>query len=180
METAESVLHFWFVEHGKDDWFGGKAEFDKELADRFADTHRAVARGEAWTWRTTPAGRLAEVIVLDQFSRQLHRGSPLAFSSDDMALALAQEAVAGGHDLKLEREQRHFLYMPYMHSESPLVHEEALRLFTALGDAETLKFEQMHIECLRQFGRYPRRNTALGRVSTPEELAYIEGGTGMF
>ncbi len=180
METPRRVLDFWFVEHGRDDWFGGKPEFDKELSDHFAGTHAAVARGEAWRWRATPQGRLAEIIVLDQFSRQLHRGSALAFASDDMALALAQEAVAGGHDQKLERKQRHFLYMPYMHSESLLVHEEALRLFAALGDAETLKFEELHIECLRRFGRYPRRNTALGRLSTPEEIAYIEGGTGMF
>jgi len=180
METPESVLSFWFVEHSKDDWFGGKPEFDKELADRFAPTHLAVSRGEAWMWRTTPQGRLAEIVVLDQFSRQLHRGSPLAFASDDMALALAQEAIAGGDDLRLTGEQRHFLYMPYMHSESLLVHDEALRLFSALGDAELLKFEQMHLECLRQFGRYPRRNTALGRVSTAEEIAYIERGEGMF
>ena len=180
METPESVLDFWFVEHNKDDWFGGKPEFDRKLADRFTETHRAVARGEAWTWRKTPAGRLAEIIVLDQFSRQLYRGSQLAFASDDMALALAQEAVAGGHDLALQGEQRHFLYMPYMHSESLLVHEEALRLFTALGEAEMLKFEELHADCLRRFGRYPRRNAALGRPSTPDEIAYLESGEGMF
>ena len=98
MRTHQDVLKFWFEDHGQADWFGGKPEFDAELAADFADTHAAVARGEAWEWRKTPEGRLAEIIVLDQFSRQLHRKSPLAFASDDMALTLAQEAVAGGHD----------------------------------------------------------------------------------
>jgi uncharacterized protein (DUF924 family) len=173
MRSADDVLNFWFVEHGQKDWFGGGPEFDRKLADRFAETHAAVARGEAWTWRATPEGRLAEIIVLDQFSRQIHRGSPLAFASDDMALALAQEAVAGGHDMGLEPARRRFLYMPYMHSESLLVHEEAMRLFTELGEVETLKFEALHAAVLRRFGRYPRRNAVLGRKSTPEELDYI-------
>jgi uncharacterized protein (DUF924 family) len=180
MEAPQSVLDFWFVEHGRDDWFGGKPEFDRKLAQRFAGTHAAVARGEAWTWRATPEGRLAEILVLDQFSRQVHRGSPLAFASDDMALALAQEAVAGGHDRALEKEQRRFVYMPYMHSESLVIHDEAMRLFTALGDPDTLKFEELHAECLRRFGRYPRRNSVLGRQSTAEEIAYIESGSGLF
>jgi uncharacterized protein (DUF924 family) len=180
MDAPESVLDFWFVEHGRDDWFGGKPEFDRRIAERFAGTHAAVARGEAWTWRTTPVGRLAEILVLDQFSRQLYRGSSAAFASDDMALALGQEAVAGGHDLELDAERRLFIYMPYMHSESLIIHEEAIRLFTALGDPQTLEFEQLHAECLRRFGRYPRRNAALGRESTAEEIAYLESGTGMF
>lgn len=179
MPTPEDILRFWFVEHGRDDWFGGKAEFDARLAGRFADAHPRVAAGEAYGWRLTPEGRLAEVIVLDQFSRQLHRGSPEAFAQDGMALALAQEAVAHGHDLQLAPLQRQFLYMPYMHSESLVIHEEAVRLFTALGDEETLKFELAHLECLRRFGRYPKRNATLGRPSTPGELDYI-AGDGMF
>ena len=116
----------------------------------------------------------------DQFSRQLFRGHPRAFGQDSMALALAQEAVAGGHDRALETARRKFLYMPYMHSESLVIHEETLRLFTALGEEETLKFEIAHADCLRRFGRYPRRNATLGRESTAEELEYIASGTGMF
>ena len=180
MRGAEEVLEFWFVEHGQDDWFGGAAEFDARLAAGFADTHAAVARGEAWKWRRTAPGRLAEIIVLDQFSRQLHRGSPLAFAQDPMALALAQEAVAGGYDMTLDPDRRLFAYMPYMHSESLLIHEEAVRLFTALGKQETLDYELAHVEVLRRFGRYPRRNAALGRQSTPEEIDYMESGEGMF
>ena len=173
MLTAEDVLDFWFVEHGQKEWFGGGPEFDKKLADRFATTHEAVSRGEAWRWRATPEGRLAEIVVLDQFSRQLFRGDRRAFAQDLMALALAQEAVAAGVDRGLEPMQRLFLYLPYQHSESLVVHEEATRLFGELGIAEALDFQKAHVACLERFGRYPRRNAALGRVSTPEEAEYI-------
>jgi len=178
MKTAAQVLSFWFVEHGKEQWFGGGPEFDAKLAASFAETHLAVAAGEAWTWRETAEGRLAEIVVLDQFSRQIHRGTARAFASDPMALALAQEAVAGGHDAGLDQQQRMFLYLPYMHSESLLVHQEALRLFTALGDAEVLKFEHAHLDVLHRFGRYPRRNAALGRASTSAEEAYCASDEG--
>lgn len=178
MKSAEQVLHFWFVEHGQKDWFGGGPEFDARLAAAFTETHLAVAAGEAWGWRGTPEGRLAEIIVLDQFSRQIHRGEARAFASDPMALALAQEAVAGGHDLMLDQQKRMFMYMPYMHSESLVVHEEALRLFSALGIEETLKFEQAHFDLLKRFGRYPRRNAALGRASTSVEAEYCASDEG--
>src|SRR6218665_2808248 len=117
MRTAEDVIRFWFVEHGHDDWFGGKAEFDAALATEFAETHAQVARAEAWQWRATPEGRLAEIIVLDQFSRQLHRGSPEAFAQDKMAVALAQGAIAAGADEAIPMEGQMFLYMPFKHAE---------------------------------------------------------------
>lgn len=180
MTSPDDILNFWFVEHGEPDWFGGKPEFDAILARRFTDTHAAVARGEAAWWRQTPSGRLAEIIVLDQFSRQLHRKQAEAFASDAMALELAQQAVAAGDDMRVEPRRRTFFYMPYMHSESLPVHDEAVRLFERLGDGGTLKFEILHRDCIASFGRYPRRNEALGRISTPEEIAYINSGTGMF
>lgn len=180
LPTPREILDFWFVEHGPRHWFSGAADFDARLAGRFASIHPPIAAGEAFAWRATPEGRLAEIIVLDQFSRQLHRGSPRAFAQDGMALVLAQEAVAGGHDQTLAPKRRIFLYMPYMHSESLPIHDEALRLFTALGDQDTLKYEVLHRDCLRRFGRYPRRNAVLGRPSTPEELDYIASGDGMF
>ncbi|MCS6758497.1 MAG: DUF924 domain-containing protein, partial [Candidatus Devosia euplotis] len=102
MRSAQAVISFWFVEHSKDDWFDGKAEFDAALSERFADTHPHVALGEAWQWRETAEGRLAEIIVLDQFSRQLHRGSSDAFAQDKMALVLAQEAIVAVADQTLE------------------------------------------------------------------------------
>jgi uncharacterized protein (DUF924 family) len=174
MKGPSDVLDFWFVEHGEDDWFGGKAEFDAKLAERFTETHARVAIGEAFTWRTGADGRLAEIIVLDQFSRQLYRGSSRAFEQDPMALTLSQEAVTQGLDTALEPRRRMFLYMPYMHSESLLVHQEAVRLFTALGNEDTLQYELNHCETIDRFGRYPFRNKPLGRESTAEELAYME------
>ncbi|MBN9307699.1 MAG: DUF924 domain-containing protein [Devosia sp.] len=179
LRSADDILAFWFVEHDRSHWFGGGPEFDAELREKFADTHAAVARGEAWTWRRTPLGRLAEVIVLDQFSRQIHRGTAQAFAADAMALALAQEAVAAGHDKALEPvPERQFLYMPYMHSESLLIHDEAMHLFASLGSEDVLAYEVSHRDLLRRFGRYPRRNEVLGRVSTLEEIDYCASEEG--
>jgi uncharacterized protein (DUF924 family) len=180
MKTARDVLDFWFVRHGQEDWFGAKPEFDALIAAEFGDTHAALARGEGWTWRSTAEGRLAEIIVLDQFSRQLFRGRGEAFAHDDMALVLAQEAVAGGHHNFLPMPQRMFLLLPYQHAESPVVQAESVRLHTALGDPEVLKFAEGHAACIKRFGRFPKRNAALGRQSTEQELEYIASTEGMF
>lgn len=180
MKTAPDVLKFWFELHGQADWFGGKPEFDAEIADMFADTHAALARGEGWTWRSTPDGRLAEIIVLDQFSRQLFRNGPEAFASDGKALALAQEIVGGGHHNFLTQQKRMFALLPFMHAESALVQAESVRLHVAMGDPDNLKFARGHAEIIRRFGRFPKRNAALGRTSTPEEAAYIASSEGAF
>jgi uncharacterized protein (DUF924 family) len=181
MQKPEAVIDFWFVAHGSKDWWGADPAFDREIADRFGDTHARLALGEGFAWRGTAQGRLAEIIVLDQFSRQLYRGSPKAFAQDGMALALSQEAVAHGFDRQLEGDRRMFLYMPFMHSESVLVHETATPLWTALGGEDFQKSGDQHLAVLRRFGRFPKRNAALGRASTPEELAYIaEIGDRMF
>jgi len=180
MHTADAVLSFWFVTHNEDDWFGAKPEFDAELARHFTATHAFVASGNATAWRTSPDGRLAEIIVLDQFSRQLFRERPEAFATDPLALSLARELVATGGDLTLEPRRRMFAYLPYMHSEDLAVHAEAAPLFSAYGDEKFSDFERRHIETLERFGRYPYRNEALGRPSTPEELDYISSGNGMF
>ena len=180
METPEAVVRFWFEEHGPDDWWSARPAFDAEIATRFGSTHTALARGEGFSWRGNAEGRLAEIIVLDQFSRQLFRGNPRAFAQDGMALALAQEAVSGGHDQTLTEDQRGFLYMPLMHSESLLVHEATAPLFAALGEGFA-RAALDHLEVLRRFGRYPKRNAVLGRASTPEEIDYIAGiGERMF
>ena len=173
MQSHQDVIDFWFVEHGPDDWFGGKPEFDTALAERFTDLHPQVARGEAWAWRETPEGRLAEIIVLDQFSRQLHRDSAEAFAQDKMALALAQEAVAGGHDMAVEHEWAMFFYMPYMHAESLVIQNEGVRLFEAYGNENNLDFMVKHRDTIARFGRFPFRNKALGRDSTADEQAYM-------
>jgi uncharacterized protein (DUF924 family) len=180
MKTAADVLKFWFEEHGQEDWFGSKPEFDAAIAEQFSETHAALARGEGWRWRSTPQGRLAEIIVLDQFSRQLFRGRAEAFASDGMALTLAQEAVAGGHHNFLPMPQRMFVLLPYMHAESAEVQAESMRLHTALGSPDLLTFAEGHAQCVARFGRFPKRNGALGRTSTPEEVDYIASTQGMF
>ncbi|MET3926846.1 DUF924 family protein [Devosia sp. 2618] len=173
MRTAQDIITFWFVDHGMDDWFGGKPEFDAALAERFADTHPKVALGEAWDWRKTAEGRLAELIVLDQFSRQLHRNSAKAFAQDTMATALAQEAITAGADQAVDAKWRMFFYMPFMHAESLKVQDDGVRLFAALNDAFLLDFMTGHRDTVARFGRFPFRNKALGRESTAEELAYM-------
>lgn len=173
VEARDAVLRFWFEECTPEQWWQKDTAFDERICARFGDVHRSAARGELFTWRGTPEGRLAEIIVLDQFSRNLHRDRAEAFACDGMALALAQEAVGCGDDLKVALERRSFLYMPYMHSESPLIHEEAVRLFESLGNAKTLDAARKHKAIVDRFGRYPHRNAILGRESTPEELAFL-------
>jgi uncharacterized protein (DUF924 family) len=127
-----------------------------------------------YAWRESAEGALGEIIVLDQFSRNIFRDRAAAFAQDALALVLAQEAVRRGLDKSLTQQQRHFLYMPYMHSESRLIHEEAVRLFTNMGDAGVLDFEMRHKAIVDRFGRYPHRNALLGRVSTSEEIAFLK------
>lgn len=173
MRTADEVIQFWFVDHGQDDWFGGKAEFDALMAAEFGETHAAVARGEAWSWRKSAEGRLAEIVMLDQFSRQLFRKRAEAFAQDRMAVVLAQEAVAAGADKAVNPAWTMFFYMPFMHAESLVVQNEGVRLFEALGSAELLDYMVKHRDCVARFGRFPFRNAALVRQSTAEELAYM-------
>lgn len=172
--TPDTVLDFWFTECTPKDWFTKSDELDAKIRERFSNMHEAITKGYTEEWRATPEGRLAEIIVLDQFSRNMFRGTPKAFESDQLALTLAEEAVALGDDMKLEPSQRRFLYMPYMHSESREVHERGLKLFEALGEAETLKYEKKHKEIIDRFGRYPHRNEILGRTFTPDELTFMQ------
>ena len=167
------MLGCWFEELAPADWWRKDAALDATLRERFGALHAQAAAGECWAWRATGEGRLAEVLLLDQFSRNLYRDTPRAFAQDAMALALAQEAVAGGHDRALLPQRRAFLYMPYMHSESARVHEEALRLFSQPELAFNLDFERRHKAIVDRFGRYPHRNAILGRHSTAQELAFL-------
>lgn len=174
MRSSHDILNFWFVAHGPEDWFAGKPEFDAEIAERFTSTHAHVAQGEAWEWRAKPRGRLAEIIVLDQFSRQLFRNRPEAFAQDKMALVLAQEIVGQGLDMQFEQPQRGFIYLPFMHAESAAIQSASVRLYEALGDEDQLNFAVEHRKVVERFGRFPFRNKALGRESTPEEVAYMD------
>ena len=176
---ASDILLFWFTELTDKQHFAKDAALDALIAQRFGAELKAGARCELFDWRESPEGRLAEIIVLDQFSRNVWRDTPRAFAQDALALALAQELIARGDDAQLSPAQRYFAYMPYMHSESLAVHAEALRLFTALGNANALHYEQRHQAIIQQFGRYPHRNAILGRESTPEEIEFLqESGSG--
>lgn len=169
----QQVLDFWFKEiepalrWKKDD------DFDALLVERFAGLHASAARCELYEWRREPEGRLAEIIILDQFSRNMFRDTALAFANDSMALTLSQEAVACAADLVLAPAQRSFLYMPYMHSESLQIHEVAVGLFRKSGNQNTLDFELKHKRIIEKFGRYPHRNKVLGRQSSAEELEFL-------
>ncbi|MGL5001544.1 MAG: DUF924 family protein [Casimicrobium sp.] len=171
--TPQTVLNFWFTELKPKQHFAKDAALDTLIAERFGTLLDSASRCELFAWRETPEGRLAEIIVLDQFSRNVFRNTPRAFTQDTLALALAQELIRSGRDVELSVTQRKFAYMPYMHSESSVVHREALRLFALPGLEENLEFEQRHLAIIDRFGRYPHRNAILGRESTAEELAFL-------
>ena len=172
--TYRDVLTFWFDETPpKKRWIADPA-FDGLIRDRFAGLLELAKQGELFGWRTAPPGRLAEVIVLDQFSRNIHRDTPQAFAQDPMALVLAQEALAAGAEQVLSELERSFLLMPFMHSESRLIHEWAERLFRQHCPEDSYKFELRHKAIIDRFGRYPHRNAILGRESSAEEIEFLK------
>ncbi|MGH8492954.1 MAG: DUF924 family protein [Moraxellaceae bacterium] len=174
LPSQDDVLDFWFREIPESLWWEKNPAFDRRLQQRFAELHSAARQGELWSWRRDIHGRLAEVIVLDQFSRNLFRDQQQAFACDGMALALTQEAIATGEAQELPTKQRVFLYLPLMHSESALIHEQALKLFAEPGMEFNLDFERRHKAIIDRFGRYPHRNAVLGRESTAEEIVFLQ------
>lgn len=170
----QQVIQFWFEETTPQQWWQKDSKFDETIKHRFSKVHQQAMHGELAHWRKSPLGRLAEVIVLDQFSRNIFRDTALAFASDPTALILAQEAIANKADEQLTEQQRAFLYMPYMHSESKLIHQHAVTLFNSLDDKNNYQFELKHKEIIDRFGRYPHRNELLGRESTNEELEFLK------
>jgi uncharacterized protein (DUF924 family) len=168
------VIQFWFEEIEPKQRFVKDLDFDELIRTRFFSLHERARACELYTWREHPLDSLAEVIVLDQFSRNLFRDSPVAFAYDNLALALAQEAIRRKFDQELTSEQKAFLYMPFMHSESQEIHEIALFLFDQPGLENNFNFEVKHKVIIDRFGRYPHRNKILGRKSTEEELAFLK------
>ena len=173
MPLYNEVITFWFEEIEPAAWWKKDATFDALLVERFSSLHKKASQCELYEWWIVPAGRLAEIIVLDQFSRNMFRDSAPAFANDALALALSQEAVACGADEHLSAVQRSFLYMPYMHSESLEIHELAVELYGKNGLQGNLEFELKHKNIIERFGRYPHRNDVLGRSSTPEEIKFL-------
>lgn len=169
---ATTVLAFWFEQIDPAQWWHKDADFDATIRVRFGALHASASRAELWHWRDNPDGRLAEIIVLDQFSRNLYRDDPRAFANDPLALALAQELVRGGGDLRIDAQRRAFAYMPYMHSESAPIHDVAVELFRERAPSN-LDYELRHKAIIDRFGRYPHRNAALGRASSAAETAFL-------
>ena len=182
----DSILTFWFEELKPAQWWRKSKALDKKITQRFGELHQQACAGELFEWRETAEGRLAEIILLDQFSRNIYRDQPQAFASDGMALVLAQEAISAGAEQALNPQQRVFLYMPFMHSESLKIHEVASELFSKnaeptqgskdelIGAKSSLKSQRAHSKIIKRFGRYPHRNIIIGRESSADEIAFLK------
>ena len=182
LPTADDVLAFWFgtapLTDARAEWFKKSEAFDAEIRARFLPLWEALATGDADTWMDTPLEAIARIVVLDQFPRNMFRGSPRDFASDAAALHTAQIVVAAGWDTELPtRHHRSFCYLPFEHSESLAAQDESIRLYTRLrdrdGDADSLLWAEKHREIIARFGRFPHRNAVLGRVSTAEEAVFL-------
>lgn len=171
--TPEEVFGFWFEECGRERWFKPTLSLDEEIRARFRDTHLALAGGVIGTWRASPENRLAAVIVLDQFPRNIYRNTPLAFATDGLALWEAKLAVDAGADALVKAECRTFFYMPFEHAEDLAEQERSVALFRKLGDEEYANYAIRHHDVIAAYGRFPHRNAILARVSRAEELDYL-------
>ena len=175
--SLTEILTFWFGADLADPpfrevWFKADAAFDAALQARFAGLYRQAASG-AFDAVDTPYDCLAVVLLLDQVPRNLFRGAAQAFATDDKALATAVYAIRQGFDTRLPKFMRLFLYMPYQHAENRTVQQESLRLFASMGDDDIYRYAKDHYDVIDRFGRFPHRNDAMGRTSTPGEDAFL-------
>jgi len=170
----ENILHFWFEEIKPEQRFKKDEKFDLLITSRYKEVHNKAISCELFNWREHGRGRLAEIIVLDQFSRNMFRNDPRSFAYDALALVLAQEALANKVDRQLSAQEKSFLYMPFMHSESAEIHRIAERLYRQGGLEANLEYELKHKSIIARFGRYPHRNSILGRTSTTEEKEFLQ------
>ena len=171
------VIDFW-RDAGYEKWFNGDAAFDAQCRERFLDAHFAAARREYEDWMDSADGALALLILLDQIPRNVFRGSGHAFATDPLALHYARRAIEAGLDQQVEPALRAFVYLPFEHSEAIADQQRSVELFEKLGNAEYLKYAQAHLDVIAKFGRFPHRNHALARTSTPEEQAWLDAGGG--
>lgn len=171
--APEEVYSFWFERCGREKWFQSTLSLDEEIRERFRDTHLALAGGVIGSWHASPKNRLAAVIVLDQFPRNIYRNTPLAFATDGLALREAKLAIDAGADRLVDRECRAFFYMPFEHAEDIAAQKQSVTLFQALGDADYLDYAIRHHDVIASFGRFPHRNAIIGRASTAAELEYL-------
>lgn len=170
------IIAFW-REAGPAQWYAKDDAFDAELRRRFLGVWEAARDGRLASWEDSDEGALALILVLDQFSRNMFRNDARAFSADEQARAVAGRAIAKGVDQRIEPALRAFMYLPFEHSEQIADQERSVALFRAMGDAESLKWADLHLDIIKRFGRFPHRNAVLGRATTPEEEAFLtEGG----
>ena len=175
-DAAPAVLAFWFDEIGRDLWFAKSDALDAQIQKRFGAWRDAVVASRAEAWRDTPEHMLAAIILIDQFSRNLHRGSAAAFAADPLALELTGAALERGWDARMTPDQRQFLLMPMMHSEALSDQRRALDEYARLGNADVLDFARRHHDQIARFGRFPGRNAALGRRTTASEQDALDSG----
>ncbi|TAK47525.1 MAG: DUF924 domain-containing protein [Xanthobacteraceae bacterium] len=175
LPDAAAVLTFW-REAGPSRWWSRDAAFDAEVGARFRALHERARTGALASWQDSDEGLLALVIVLDQFSRNLYRDDARAFATDAEALALARGAIARGADRRVAPPLSLFFYLPFMHSEASADQQRCVELFRAADLPDNLRFAEIHADIIRRFGRFPHRNRALGRATTPEEQAFLDGG----
>ena len=173
--TTAEVVRFW-AEAGPDRWFTKDDAFDAEIRRRFLATHEAAAEGKLASWEHNAEGALALLILLDQFPRNMFRGSARAFATDAQARAITAAALLRGFDAQVPATLRAFFYLPFEHSEDMADQERGIALYTAAGDADGLKWAKLHADIIRRFGRFPHRNGLLGRTTTAEEQAVLDGG----
>lgn len=173
--APDSVLAFWRAA-GPDKWFSKSDAFDAEIRSRFLPTYEAAAAGKLAGWEDEAESALALVIALDQFPRNMFRGDKRAFAADPLARQVADHAITRGFDQKLPPAERTFFYLPFEHSENLADQERCLTLYQALGNAEDLKWAELHADIIRRFGRFPHRNAVLGRDTTTEEQSFLDGG----
>lgn len=180
MINYQDVIDFWFEELTPNQWYEKDENLDLKMTERFIALHSSVVAGECSSWRSDPMGRLAEVLVIDQFSRNIYRDDAKSFIYDPMALVLAQETIRAEHHREFTAKYKQFLYMPYMHSESNMIHNSAMLLFSEPGLEESFQYELKHKSIIERFGRYPHRNKTLGRISTPEEIEFLKQADPIF
>lgn len=171
----DGVLAFW-QQAGRERWFKADPAFDALIRERFLATHEAAARGQFLGWEETEKGALALVLALDQFPRNLFRGTARAFATDARAREVAGRAIERGLDREFQPPLQNFFYLPYMHSENLADQERALAYMRAIGDTNGIKYAEIHLDVIRRFGRFPHRNETLGRSSTAAETAFLEAG----
>lgn len=175
LPTAADVVAFW-REAGPERWFKKDFAFDETIRERFLATHEAAAEGKLTGWERSAEGALALLILLDQFPRNMFRGDALSFATDPLARAVAAGALVRGFDAQVGPEMRSFFYLPFEHSEDMADQDRAIAFYKAAGDADDLKWAEIHADIIRRFGRFPHRNQMLGRSTTPEEQAFLDSG----